>query len=147
MVLMAPSNFLKSQVNGDGHVQRCKCGRKCGIWLAVIYKVLTCLSQSQHLRIPRQPLDHSHPAHLGQAGREQPIRDSPGAGGMCTCSFPGFGSLDRPTLQWPQYGFDMSVLLILNTREFWVCGFMTKQVQVRLSFLFAGKLPSSIFKW
>lgn len=42
-------------------MQTWSCWQKGGIWPTVIYKVLSCLLKNQHLRIPRQPLDHTRP--------------------------------------------------------------------------------------
>jgi len=153
---MAPSNFYKAKWMGmvNRTMQRWNCWQKDGVWPTVIYRVLTCPFKSQHLRIPRQPAPGPQPSCLLALGRlvenwleAANIRDSPDAGCVCTCPLPGPGSLDLPTFQWPQCGFGIPVLLILNTRGVWLCGYVTKQVQVMLSFLFAGKLPSSLFKW
>lgn len=135
----------------DRATQRWNCWQKGDLWPGVIYKVLTYLFKSQHLRILRQSLDYTHVCSPWVGWWRTVLRlqieeillmgGEGGASALILALVPSV----TPAFQWPWGGAGFPVLLILNTRGFGVCEYMTKQVQDRLSCLFAGTVPSSIF--
>lgn len=74
-------------------------------------------------------------------------RDCPDTGATCIHSFPGPGSLGHPCLSVTLMWIWFQCCWFWTQVGFGVYEQLTKQVQVRLSFLFAGKAPSLIFRW
>lgn len=154
-MLIAALNFQKAKYKyGDRATQKTELLAEGGLWPTVIYKVLTCSFKDQHLRIPRQPLDHIHPVCSPQVSWwstglklqiEENLLMQQWVKWGCICSHPGPGSLGYPylsvTLTWIwQYS-----AVGCGHLCFGVCEYMTKQMQVGFSCLCAGKVPSLIF--